>query len=60
MPKNDNVVRVRRPRTAQFATAADTFNIEALIRDLDSTGANSSTNRFGSDDEFLYGRRLAA
>ena len=39
-----NVVSMRR-RNSGFATAADTFDIESLIRDLDNQGANSNSYR---------------
>ncbi|MFZ3481994.1 hypothetical protein [Sphingomonas sp. 3-13AW] len=36
-----NVVSMR--RRSSFATAADTFDVDALLRDLDGQGANSTS-----------------
>lgn len=41
--KTSNVVPMR--RRSGFATAADTFDVDALIRELDGQGANSTSYR---------------
>ena len=46
MTKNSNVVPMR--RRSDFATAADTFDVDALIRHLDGQGANSTAYRHSS------------
>ena len=61
--KSSNVVSMR--RRSNFATAADTFDIDALIGELDGRGANSSSYRQsviapGDIDGFGGGRRFAA
>lgn len=43
MTKKTNVVPMR--RRSSFATAADTFDVDALIRELDGQGANSTSYR---------------
>jgi len=61
--KSSNVVSMR--RRSNFATAADTFDIDALIGELDGQGANSTSYRQsviapGDVVAFGGGRRFAA
>tara|TARA_Y100001968_G_scaffold322036_1_gene357438 strand:+ start:982 stop:1191 length:210 start_codon:yes stop_codon:yes gene_type:complete len=43
--KKENDMKNREQSTQAFRTAADTFDIEALVRDLDRRGANSQISR---------------
>ena len=63
MTKSSNVVAMR-SRRSNFATAADTFDVDALINELDGKGANSTSYRQSviapGDIAGFGGRRFAA